>query len=46
MTDRAQVETAGLAQRAAELGWDDAVALCEAGLAHAFVLGTSMPVPL
>jgi TolB-like protein/Tfp pilus assembly protein PilF len=28
-----------LARRAAELGWDDAVALCTAGLALAFVVG-------
>jgi tetratricopeptide (TPR) repeat protein len=41
MIDRAQevAETARLARRAAELGWDDAVALCTAGLPLAWVVG-------
>ena len=41
MIDRAQevAETARLARRAAELGWDDAVALCAAGLPLAWVVG-------
>ena len=41
MTDRAQdiAETARLARRAGELGRDDAVALCSAGIALAFVVG-------
>jgi tetratricopeptide (TPR) repeat protein len=41
MTDRAHeiAETERLARRAAALGWDDAVALCSAGFALAFVVG-------
>ena len=41
MTDRAQeiAEAARLARRAAELGKDDAVALCTAGIALAYVVG-------
>ena len=41
VTDRAYeiAETARLARRAAELGRDDAVALCTAGIALAFVVG-------
>jgi tetratricopeptide (TPR) repeat protein len=41
VTDRAKevAEAARLARRAAELGRDDAVALCTAGLALAFVVG-------
>ena len=40
-TDRAQdiAETARLARRAGVLGWDDAFALCTAGIALAFVVG-------
>ena len=41
VTDRAQeiAETARLARRAAELGRDDAVALCTAGMALAYIVG-------
>jgi tetratricopeptide (TPR) repeat protein len=41
MTDRGKdvAEAARLARQAAELGWDDAVALWTAGLALAFVVG-------
>jgi adenylate cyclase len=41
MIDRSQevVETARLARRAVELGWDDAVALSAAGFALAYVVG-------